>query len=212
MHIQTVLFDLDGTLIDSNEQIHLSFQYTMNYHGFSFTDEALKAFNGPPLWDTFNKLNPGQEEAMINTYREHNLLIHDEYVKIFPYVIPTIEKLKSKGLAIGIVTSKMRKGVTHGLTFTTLDKYVDTVVTIDDVTHPKPHPESVLKAMKTLNGKTGSTLMVGDNSHDILAGQRAGVLTAGVTWTDKGQDYLASYKPTYMLQDMRELLKIVEVS
>lgn len=212
MSIETVLFDLDGTLIDSNELIHLSFEYTMKHYGFTFTDEELRAFNGPPLWDTFSKLNPGHEDAMIHTYREHNFLIHDEYVKIFPYVIPTIEKLKKKGIGIGIVTSKMRKGVTHGLTFTTLDKYVDTIVTVDDVVNAKPHPESVLKAMNSLNGKKNATLMVGDNSHDILAGQRAGVYTAGVTWTEKGQDYLASYKPTYMLKDMRELIKIVEVS
>src|SRR5690625_35905 len=212
MRIETVLFDLDGTLINSNELIYLSFAHTMETYGFKFTAEELKAFNGPPLWDTFNKFNPGQEEKMIQTYREHNHLIHDDYVRVFPYVIETIKQLKDKNIQIGIVTSKMRSGVTHGLTFTTLDQYIDTVVTVDDVTHSKPHPESVIKAMEQLNGEPRTTLMVGDNSHDILAGQRAGVWTAGVAWTDKGKDYLASYKPTYMLEDMRALLEIVEVS
>lgn len=211
MHIDTVLFDLDGTLINSNELIHLSFVHTMKVHGFTFTSEELKAFNGPPLWETFNKLNPGQEEAMITTYRDHNLKIHDDYVTVFPYVIETIERLKHSGIKLGIVTAKMRNSVEHGLSFTRLDQYIDTVVTVDDVIHPKPHPESVIKAMEQLNGKSSSTLMVGDNSHDILAGKRAGVRTAGVAWTDKGSDYLASYEPTYMIEDMRDLLEIIGV-
>lgn len=211
MSIQTVLFDLDGTLINSNELIHLSFEHTMKTYGFTFTLDEMRAFNGPPLWDTFNKLNPGLEEAMITTYRDHNLEIHDEYVTLFPNVIETIEQLKNSGIKLGIVTAKMRNSVTHGLSFTRLDEYIDTVVTVDDVTHSKPHPESVIKAMSLLNGKASSTIMVGDNSHDILAGQRAGVRTAGVTWTDKGSDYLASYEPTFMLKDMRDLLEIVGV-
>lgn len=112
---------------------------------------------------------------------------------------------------MGIVTAKMRESVNMGLEITGLDRYFETIVTIDDVTHPKPHPESVIKAMTALNGEPSTTLMVGDNYHDIQAGQNAGVRTAGVAWSLKGRDFLASYHPTYMLEDMRDLLEIVEV-
>src|SRR5690625_8006770 len=127
---------------------------------------------------------------MIQTYQENNHLIHDDYVRVFPYVIETIKQLKDKNIQIGIVTSKMRSGAIHGLTFTTLDQYIDTVVTVDDVTHSKPHPESVIKTMEQLNSKPRTTLMVGDNSHDILDGQRAGVRTAGVAWPQQGKRYV----------------------
>jgi len=211
MAIQTVLFDLDGTILDSNELIYASFMHTFNHYKYSFTKEEIMSFNGPPLIETFTNIDPERAELMIETYRKHNHEVHRDYVKLFPNVIETIEVLKDNQIQMGIVTAKMRESVKMGLEITGLDHYFETIVTIDDVTHPKPHPESVIKAMTALNGEPGTTLMVGDNYHDIQAGQNAGVRTAGVAWSLKGQDFLASYNPTYMLQDMKDLLKIVGV-
>lgn len=211
MAIQTVLFDLDGTILDSNELIYASFVHTFNHYNYSFTKEEIMSFNGPPLIESFTNIDPERAEMMIETYREHNHAVHQEYVKLFPNVIETIEVLRDNQIKMGIVTAKMRESVNMGLEITGLDRFFETIITIDDVTHPKPHPESVFKAMKALNGEPSTTLMVGDNYHDIQAGQNAGVRTAGVAWSLKGQDFLASYNPTYMLQDMKDLLKIVGV-
>jgi len=211
MAIQTVLFDLDGTILDSNELIYASFLHTFNHYKYSFTKEEIMSFNGPPLIETFTNIDPERAELMIETYRQHNHEVHHDYVKLFPNVIETIEVLQDNQIQMGIVTAKMRESVNMGLEITGLDRYFETIVTIDDVTHPKPHPESVIKAMTALNGEPSTTLMVGDNYHDIQAGQNAGVRTAGVAWSLKGQDFLASYNPTYMLQDMKDLLKIVGV-
>lgn len=211
MGIQTVLFDLDGTILDSNELIYASFDYTFKQYNYSFTKEEILSFNGPPLIESFSKIDPERAEMMIETYVDHNHAIHDEYVTLFPQVLETIEILKNNHINIGIVTAKMRAGVDIGLKLTGLDRYFETIITIDDVDQPKPHPESVLKAMKELNGEPSTTLMVGDNYHDIVAGKRAGVLTAGVAWSVKGKDFLVSYEPTFMLNDMKDLLKIVGV-
>jgi len=212
MKIDTVLFDLDGTLIDTNELIIASFLYTLNkYKPGQYTREKVIPFIGPPLIDTFAKINPGYEEEMVKTYRDHNHSIHSKYVKLFPNVIETIEELQKNEINMGIVTAKMRNAVHLGMELTGLDKYFETIVAVDDVKHSKPHPESVIKAMKELNGVAKSTLMVGDNYHDILAGKNAGVKTAGVAWSHKGEEFLASYNPTYMLQDMKDLLKIVGI-
>lgn len=211
MAIRTVLFDLDGTILDSNELIHASFDYTLKQYNHSFTREEIMRFNGPPLIESFSKIDSERAEMMVKTYIEHNHTIHNDYVKLFPQVIETIESLQDNDIKIGIVTAKVRASVDLGLALTGLDRYFETIITVDDVTHPKPHPESVIKAMKELNGKPDSTLMVGDNYHDIQSGQNAGVKTAGVAWSLKGKDFLASYHPTYMLEDMRDLLKIVGV-
>lgn len=211
MTIKTVLFDLDGTLIDTNELINVSFEHTFKQYDFSFTREEIMEFNGPPLRETFHKINPGQADEMIETYRSHNAVVHEKYIKVFPYVIDTLEKLRDNQINMGIVTSKMRNGVNLGLELTKLDHFFETIITVDDVTHPKPHPESVIKAMTELNGEIDSTIMVGDNHHDIVAGHNAGVRTAGVAWSHKGEEYLASFQPTYMLKDMRDLLPIVGV-
>jgi pyrophosphatase PpaX len=211
MTIQTILFDLDGTILDSNELIYASFDHTFKQYNYSFTREEILNFNGPPLLESFSKIDPDRAEMMIETYREHNHAKHNEYVKLFPNVIETIETLKNNHFKIGIVTAKMRTSVDLGLALTGLDRFFETIITIDDVVHPKPHPESVIKAMAELKGDIDSTLMIGDNYHDILAGQNAGVRTAGVAWSSKGKEFLASYQPTYMLNDMKDLLGIVGV-
>ncbi|MFD2629138.1 pyrophosphatase PpaX [Oceanobacillus kapialis] len=211
MSIRTILFDLDGTLIDTNELIIASFMHTFSHYGMSYTREEIIQFNGPPLADTFQRIAPDLGEKMIETYRAHNLAVHDSYVTAFPYVLETITALKEQGLQLGIVSTKMRKGVNMGLSLTGLDSFMDTIVTFDDVTHAKPHPEPVLKAVQELGANLETTLMVGDNYHDIESGKNAGVLTAGVAWSDKGSSFLAEYHPTYMLKDMRDLLKLIEV-
>ena len=211
MNIKTVLFDLDGTLIDTNELINESFKHTFLKYGYSFTDEEIGDFNGPPLRETFNKLNSDLAEEMIKTYRQHNFANHEAYIKVFPNVERTIQVLLENNIKIGIVSAKMRPGVNLGLEVTGLSKYFDTIISIDDVRHPKPHPESVFKAMKKLDAKPAATIMVGDNYHDILAGQDAGAQTAAVAWSAKGKGYLQQYNPTYMLEDMSDLIKIVGV-
>ncbi|MYL56975.1 pyrophosphatase PpaX [Virgibacillus halodenitrificans] len=211
MNIDTILFDLDGTLIDTNELITASFEHTFKKHNLSFTKEEIMGFNGPPLLDTFHNIDPERADVLVKTYREHNLAEHDRYVKAFPYAVETIQKLKNSGKKVGIVSTKMAKSVHMGLTLTGLEPLFNTIITYDDVQHAKPHPEPVIKAMKELDADGTSTLMVGDNYHDIVAGKNAGVQTAGVSWAHKGRDSLLAYKPTYMLEDMRDLLKITGV-
>lgn len=211
MNIKTVLFDFDGTLIDTNELIYKSFVYTFEQYGYHFTKDEILQFNGPPLWHTFSTINDQLAEEMIQTYREHNAKYHDEYVSLFPNVIETLDILKQQGYQLAIVSAKMRAGVEQGIEATNLSSYFDTIVTIDDVSNPKPHPESVLKALQNLYAEPGHAIMIGDNYHDIKAGNKAGTKTAGVSWSVKGEAYLQQYKPTYMLNDMTDLLKIVGV-
>ncbi|WP_042222507.1 pyrophosphatase PpaX [Oceanobacillus manasiensis] len=211
MSIRTILFDLDGTLIDTNELIIASFQYTFSHYGMDYEREEIIQFNGPPLVDTFKNISPELAEDMVKTYREHNLAAHDSYVTAFPHVKETIESLKKQGIQLGIVSTKMRKGVKMGLALTGLDTYMDTIITLDDVTHAKPHPEPVLKGVQELGADLQTTLMVGDNSHDIESGHKAGVKTAGVAWSGKGSSFLEGYNPTYMLKDIRDLLQLTEV-
>lgn len=211
MTIKTVLFDLDGTIIDSNELIINSFEYTFKQYNHVLTREELIQFNGPPLRETFENVDFDRADEMIKTYQAHNFENHKEYIQLFPNVIETIKRLKDNNIAIGIVSSKTHKGILLGLELTGLRSYFETIVGIDDVVHPKPHPESVVKAMNELDGKIPSTIIVGDNYHDIQAGKNAGIRTAGVAWSHKGKEYLETYEPTYMLEDMLDLLDIVGV-
>lgn len=209
MNTHTILFDLDGTLIDTNALIVASFKHTFERFQLDFTDEEIIEFNGPPLIETFRKIDPARVEEMVATYRTHNFEVHDQYVTAFPKVAETLEELKDMDIKLGIVSTKMASGVRKGLEKTGLVDYFDAIISLDDVTHPKPHPEPVLKAMELLGAEGSSTIMVGDNSHDIEAGNNAGVRTAAVSWSQKGKERLLAYKPTYMLEEMTDLLRIV---
>ncbi|MGM0524050.1 MAG: pyrophosphatase PpaX [Bacillota bacterium] len=212
MMINTLLFDLDGTLIDTNALIIASFAHTLKKHtGKDYTKEEILPFIGPPLIESLTSVDATQAEAMMDTYREHNIGEHETYVKAYPTVVDTIKRLHELGYKMAIVTTKMTDTAKLGLEITGLAPYFDVVIGLNEVEHAKPHPEPVLKALDALGETPMHALMVGDNSHDIEAGQNAGTKTAGVAWTIKGRDFLESFKPDYMLEELKDLLTILEV-
>lgn len=210
MKINTVLFDLDGTLVNTNELIIASFLHTLNlYYPNRYQRADVLPFIGPSLSETFSSIDPARVEEMIQCYREYNHKHYDALVEEYETVYETVEALQKDGYKIGIVTTKVRQTVEMGLKLSRLKPFFDVVVTIDDVQKVKPDPEPIQKALQLLGANPSETLMVGDNHHDILAGQNAGTQTAGVAWSVKGREYLESYKPTYILEKMSDLLTIL---
>ncbi|MCM3029612.1 pyrophosphatase PpaX [Niallia sp. MER 6] len=210
--INTLLFDLDGTLIDTNELIISSFLHTLDfYYPGKYIREDVIPFMGPTLMETFGSIDAKRAEEMAAKYRAYNLENHDRIVTIFDGVYDTIKILKENGYKIAIVTTKLSDVVDMGLKLTKLDEFFDVIVALDHVTKAKPDPEPVLMALEKLGSSPEEAIMVGDNSHDILAGKNAGTKTAGVAWTLKGREFLASLEPDYLLDNMRDLLSIVEV-
>ena len=209
--ITTLLFDLDGTLINTNELIMASFTETLNhYYPGVYSKEEIIAFNGPPLIDTFTAIDPERAEELTAFYRKHNLANHDALVTEFDGVYETVRALKESGYKLAIVTTKKRDIVEKGMALTKLDRFFDVVVTIDDVEKAKPDPEPVERALALLGSEPAEAVMVGDNYHDILSGQNAGTKTAGVAWSAKGREYLAGFSPDYMLETMADLFDILE--
>jgi pyrophosphatase PpaX len=210
--ITTLLFDLDGTLIDTNELIISSFLHTLEqYYPGQYKREDVLPFNGPSLTETFSKINPEKAEEMIKVYQAHNHVHHDSLVREFPGVYETVQVLKESGFKLAIVTTKRPDVVEMGLSLTKLKPFFDVIITFADVTHTKPDPEPVQKALDSLESRPDESIMVGDNYHDILAGKNAGTKTAGVAWALKGIDYLQTFEPDFMLDSMDDLLKIVGV-
>lgn len=211
-HINTLLFDLDGTLINTNELIITTYLHTLEkYYPGQYHREDVLPFMGPPLKEVFGKLDPERADEMIREYRAFNHANHDKLVTEFPTVFETIKTLKEKGFKLGVVTTKLHDTTLKGLNFTKLEPFFEVVVTFDDVTKAKPDPEPVYKALEQFKTLPEEAIMIGDNYHDILAGKNAGTQTAGAAWSLKGKDYLAQYKPDYMLNQMSDLLTILGV-
>ncbi|MGH7525206.1 MAG: HAD-IA family hydrolase [Gemmatimonadales bacterium] len=211
--IRTVLFDLDGTLIDSVRLILDSYHHTLAAHGLPpRTDEEWLRGVGTPLWVQFAdwKDDRGTLEALIETYREYNLRHHDRMVTVYPGVVDAVAELKKAGIATGLVTSKNRSGAVRGLTLAKLEAMMDVLVCADEVTNPKPHPEPVEKAVALLGADPATTVYVGDSIHDMQSGRAAGVQTAAVLWGPFGRSHLEGASPDYWIERPEELVRLVE--
>lgn len=207
---ETVLFDLDGTLIDTNELIIRSFLYALRDVRPDLQREEIIPQMGKPLTEQLQIIS-GQEDVteLQRQYREYNIAHHNEIVQIFPHVPEVLQSLQAAGIRIGVVTTKMRASTERSLKHFAVDSYIEYIVSIEEVSRPKPHPEPIEKALSYFGTDPRQTLMVGDSPFDLLAAQAAGVTAIGVAWSLKGAECLLQYPPVTVIHDMRELLQIV---
>ena len=210
--IDTYLFDLDGTLVNTYDLIVQSFLHTFDHFvPGKFKKEDCYAFIGPTLKESFTSILPDKADEMIAFYRKYNHERHDELIREFDGVYETIKTLYESGKKLAVVTTKMKSTALRGLAQARLAPFFDIVIALDDIQKPKPDPEPILKALDLLGSKPESAVMVGDSHHDILGAKNAGVISVGVSWTIKGEEYLRKYNPDYMIDHMQELLEITGV-
>ena len=206
--LSTFLFDLDGTLIDSIELILRSYRHTMRVHrGLEPPDELWMKGLGTPLWVQFHHWtdDPAEMEAMVATYRAYNLAHHDELVRPYEGVVTAVRNLRTQGKTLGLVTSKTREGALRGLQVAGLGDGFEVIVGADQVTHPKPHPEPVLKALEQLRAPAADAVFIGDSRPDIECGRAAGVKTAAALWGPFDRSHLADLAPDYWLERPEDL-------
>jgi pyrophosphatase PpaX len=210
--LQTALFDLDGTLIDSIRLILDSYHHTLTQHNLpARSDEEWLKGVGTPLHAQFSDWREAPEvlEAMIATYREYNLKHHDRMVTVYPGVVEAVREIKAAGIQTGLVTSKNRLGAVRGLKLVGLEALMDVLVCADEVTNHKPHPEPVEKAVELLGANPATTVYVGDSIHDMNSGREAGVRTAAALWGPFGRAHLETAKPDYWLEAPEDLVRLM---
>lgn len=210
--LHTVLFDLDGTIIDSIRLILDSYHHTLATHGLpARSDAEWLAGIGTPLTAQLAEWGPEPERlrALIATYREYNLANHDRCVAPYPGVIEAIRAIRGAGRRTGLVTSKNRQGALRGLRLCDTEPLMDVLVCADEVDNPKPHPEPVERAVRLLGADPAATVYVGDSVHDMRSGRAAGVLTAAVLWGPFTRADLESTEPDFWLETPRDLSRLV---
>jgi pyrophosphatase PpaX len=205
----TIIFDLDGTLLNTDELIFKSFEHVFQtyFPGHKLSKDELLSFLGPSLVESFSKYSDNVDE-LIDCYREYNHAHHKDYVTIYPHVKETLEVLSNRGYKLAVVTTKLKYAAYLGLDLFDITKYFDVIIGIDDVTNTKPDPEGIFKALSMTNQKNG--VMIGDNVTDIKAGKNAGVYTIGVKWSPKGYQEIEKLKPDLLIDDMKEIIKFIE--
>ncbi len=209
MNYKAILFDLDGTLIDTTPLIIESFKHTVAQHLQRELDPAEAiAFFGKPLRDAMEYLAPDKIDELTTSYREFNHKNHDQLARSFAGVAETILRLHNAGMQLAIVTSKKREMALRGLTLFNMDKYFDVIIGLDQTVHHKPDPEPVLAALQMLQLAPEDCLMVGDSPFDIRSARLAGVKTAAVKWSAVPWETILLENPDYILQSMDDLLAV----
>ena len=209
---KAVLFDLDGTLIDSIELILASMRHAFRARGSTVPSDAewLEGV-GIPLPTMFRRYAPDDQElaALIGAYREHQLEHHDRMVRCYDAVVDTVYLLRGRGHALGVVTSKADWLARRGLDHVGIAHLFDTIVGCDSCSRHKPHPEPVLTALERLGYRPEEAVFVGDSVHDIEAGNAAGVWTVGALWGPFDREQLLPASPDYLLDQIGGLPAIL---
>lgn len=209
--IELVLFDLDGTLLDTVPLILESFKHTLRYHfNVEKSDGEILAHLGMPLKRIFEAGYPDFVEALAKTYLEFNEAKHDRYIGVFIEVPPMLEELGKKGVRTGVVTSKRRELALRGLSLFNLEKYAEIFVGMEDTEKHKPDGAPIKKALEIAGVTDGSrVLYVGDSRQDIQSAKNAGVKSAAVEWSLLTPCELLQDEPDYFLRSPMELLEYV---
>jgi pyrophosphatase PpaX len=211
MKYRTYLFDLDGTLIDSIDLIFRAYRHTAERHlKVPPPDSVWRAGLGTPLRAQLAEVadDPLLVEAMVVTYRAYHQEHHDRSVRLYPQIADVLSVLAERGSRLGVVTSKLRLGAERGLAATGIAGSFHVIVSADEVTRHKPHPEPVECALEKLGADGGTTLFIGDSPHDIAAGRAAGVRTAGALWGPFTNEELAKAGPDHLLEAPSEILSL----
>ncbi len=207
---QFYLFDIDDTLLDTGELITHCFEIVCRrIHHLDIEPEQVHPLIGLPLKKMFEILLIDVQnvdfDLMIQEYRKYQFEVYDQRLKLFPNVKSTLHELYRTGKQIAAVTSRRKDSLQIFLKATQIDSYFHALITPEDTTEHKPCSAPALKAMKELNGTSGSAIFVGDSQFDIECGHRSGMDTGFVLWSNLTPNSLP-ITPTYIINDLSMLL------
>jgi phosphoglycolate phosphatase len=177
-----ILFDLDGTLIDSTEAILESFHHSFDFHNFvKQKDEDIKALIGYPLDIMFEKLGVQNSVVMdfVGVYKEHYRVIANQKTILLKNAKEALE-LCREFATLGIVTTKTALYSRELMDYFEMLHYFDVLIGREDVQNPKPHAEPILKALEKLDIKKREIWMIGDTKLDLIAAKNANVNSIAV--------------------------------
>ena len=212
--INTVLFDFDGTLVNTNDVIIASWQHTyMYYLGREESLEKITACFGEPLLLTmereFPEVDPRESAEVYRNFQKENA---DELVKIFPGIKELLESLKTDGFRMGVVTSRTRESAQRYMDMFGIGDYFEEMVSCDATDIHKPNPEPILLCLKKMGITAEEALMVGDSPFDIKCANNAGVKSVLVGWriTGDGQTLIDDAREDFTISEPSELVGVLK--
>jgi pyrophosphatase PpaX len=211
MRFPVVLFDLDGTVIDSGAIILASMRHAAReVLGVEVPDEQLMAaVGGPGLEAQMQALSPDRADELVTVYRAHNEPLHDELV-CCAGMDEVLVQLKDEGRRLGIVTAKRRQTVELAFARIPIEHLFETVVGGDETKKHKPDPEPLVLALERLGAAPDDAVYVGDAPFDVKAAKAAGLYSVGVSWGGiHGRERLEAEEPDALVDTTEELLGVL---
>ncbi len=213
MGYTTVIFDYDGTLVDSQEGIAKGFQQALAAYGIREEVEEIKKLIGPPLSRTIvTKYGFGEEDAkeamaIFRRYvREHG----NEECRVFDGVPEMLRGLREAGLSLAIATNKPESIALPQIRYLGLEPYFSAIMANNDAQDRGSKSDFVRMALEACGGSAAQSLMVGDRRNDIEGGKAVGLDTAGVLYGYGSPEEIRDSAPTYVAATPLEILNLVK--
>jgi len=208
--IKVILFDIDGTLLDTTEFILQPTEYALRECGYPVPDRSIiKKLVGIPFPDYYVELSGSalHVEKMVQVHRDFQAA-NFGLAQIFPGSLETLQELKKKGYKMAAITSRGKRTAHQSLVNAGIRDFFDVLVVFEDTEEKKPHPAPLFKALEDLHEVPEHAVMIGDSHFDIEAGKAAGTKTIRATYGFHA-DHLHDPEPDFVIQDITDLLKIL---
>lgn len=208
---RAVLFDLDGTLVDTVPFVLACVRHAFEGQGGGPTDAEWMAGMGTPLGVQLAQFarHPDDVAGLLARYRAYWTEHHDEWTRCFPGARETVVALAAAGHPLGVVTAKTEHGAFRTLEHTGLLPHMGAVIGADSCARCKPDPEPVRLALSRLDADPARAVLLGDATHDVIAARGAGVLALGAGWGVASRETLLASGASAVLADIRELPSVL---
>lgn len=202
----TVIFDLDGTLVDTLDLIVQSFQHAeREICNRDVAEQTALAWIGLPLRQVYRDYP--DPEAMTQAYRSFNLSNLERLQRSFDGIEPLLKDLSAAGIKVGVATSKSREAAVRSVRAAGLEHLVELTTTMDETVLHKPHPEPIVHSRGRLDSFDEDCVYVGDAIWDVRAARAAGIDQIGVTWGSGTREDLAAETPSAGMVDTVDELR-----
>jgi len=205
-----ILFDLDGTIIDSLALIRESYRHAARtVLGRELTEDELARQMGRALEEGMREISVEHEAALITAYRSWNVEHTTDHLAVFPGVESMLERLRAAGRSVGLVTSKSGATLDVAFDVVPIERCFMVAVAADDTLRHKPDPEPIVAALARLGMPATRACYVGDGRVDMMAAAAAGVTAVGVAWGFSSRDVLTDAGAHHVVDDVAGLERLL---
>ena len=213
MKCKAIIFDFDGTLMDSEDAIFCALRRTLDEFAIAIPPDApLKKLSCHRIEDVLTSLgieDPDRKEAFLHVYHKTYQQVFPDRARPFSGVRQTLKRLKARGIQMAVATNEIRPNLDRFLPLAELSAFFETTICVDEVQQSKPHPEMALTVLKRMGVSARHAMMVGDSSLDIRMGQGAGCRTCGISQGAHDRKQLAVHAPDWIVDNLSQIESLI---